>query len=66
MVKHSEVVMTAQESQPVPVVVQPKKEKKKRVVEQDDSVFLTGMVDDQEMEDEEDEDVQIKSVNNDK
>jgi len=36
---------------------QPIKAKKKKPVEQDASVFLTGMVDDQEMEDEDDEDV---------
>ena len=47
-------------------VAQPKKEKKKKPVEQDTSVFLTGMVDDEEIEDEDDEDVQINSVHNDK
>lgn len=47
-------------------VAQPKKEKKKKQVEQDSSVFLTGMVDDQDMEDEDDEDVEIKSVHNQK
>jgi hypothetical protein len=69
-VKHSEPVVFT--SQPAPVVqpptLQPKKEKKKKApVEQDASVFLTGMADDQEMEeDEDDEDVFIQSVNNDR
>ena len=58
-VKHSEVVMNAQEP---PQAVAPqapaaKQEKKKKPVEQDASVFLTGMVDDQEMEEDDDEDV---------
>ena len=58
-VKYSEVIMNAAQKpiplQPVPVAPQPKEKK-----EQDVSVFLTGMVDDdQEMEDEDDGIVQI-------
>ena len=64
-VRHTEVNMM-QYQQPVVDAAPPEapvEPRKKKVVEQDASVFLTGMADDQEME-EDDEDVQIQSVEN--